>query len=128
MGSDHSSNVDMGRILACAVGAVLAVGVSAAGDPAAKGFLPAWFKSAKGQFPGDKENYYTYSPAGMLMNFFEASDYCTVLGMGARLWCPNSLKESQLVFANVAYEDMAESISTFRTTILILIANDDLRW
>merc|ERR1712071_368413 len=69
MGSDHSSNVDMGRILACAVGAVLAVGVSAAGDPAAKGFLPAWFKSAKGQFPGDKENYYTYSPAGMLMNF-----------------------------------------------------------
>merc|ERR1712071_316711 len=86
MGSDHSSNVDMGRILACAVGAVLAVGVSAAGDPAAKGFLPAWFKSAKGQFPGDKENYYTYSPAGMLMNFFEASAYCTVLGMGARLW------------------------------------------
>merc|ERR1712055_954236 len=111
MGSDHSSNVDMGRILACVVGAVL-VGVAAAGDTAAKDpkFLPAWFKSAKGQFPSDGERYYTYSPPGMLMNFFEASVYCSLLGFDTKLWCPNSLKESQLVFTNVMYEDMADLI------------------
>jgi len=105
MGSDHSFNVDMGRILACAIGAVLA-GVAAAQTSK----KPIWFKSAKGQFPSDRVNYYTYSPDSMLMSFKQASDYCHNLGMGTELWCPNSLIESQIVYANIAYEYMSDII------------------